>query len=72
MLLIFQQFDRYIKGDEIIVPSHTCVLAISFARSAKIVWADIDVETLIYFDSIKNYTKTRYCCCYLYDYLIYY
>lgn len=49
------------KGDEIIVPSHTwCATAISFAREgAKIVWADIDMETFnISLDSIKkNYTK---------------
>ena len=36
------------KNDEVIVPAHTwCATAISFARfGAKIVWGDIDSETL--------------------------
>ena len=49
------------KNDEVIVPAHTwCATAISFARfGAKIVWGDIDSETLnISIESIKkNITK---------------
>ena len=49
------------KNDEVIVPAHTwCATAISFARfGAKIVWGDIDYETLnISIESIKkNITK---------------
>jgi dTDP-4-amino-4,6-dideoxygalactose transaminase len=37
------------SGDEVIIPAHTfCATAIPFARTgAKIVWADIDPETLV-------------------------
>lgn len=52
------------KGDEIIIPAHTyCATAIPFAkRGAKIVWADIslDTRTIDFFDVKKKITnKTK-------------
>ena len=39
---------RLQKDDEVIIPAHTfCATAIPFARYAKIVWADINPETLV-------------------------
>jgi dTDP-4-amino-4,6-dideoxygalactose transaminase len=41
-------------GDEVIIPAHTfCATAISFARTgARIVWADVDPETLVVTEDI--------------------